>query len=488
MLKRILFSILIFVSHSVEAEDFYVCNSGNGIQHEVADCSTAWDIGDVNSSGSWGPGPDSISFGDTIYLMDVGGSYTESLMIGSDGVAVTNAPGNYPVFSNVTNCVVITDYNTTSISNIACQQTTGHGIVVTATSNLDGVSVDNIYFNNIGDSAFKIYADTSSIIVTNITVSNSMIIDFNLDKSANYRGIELGSTQSGDEGLFVSINITDNFIDGGTTKDGIMVVNPTNTLIAQNEVTNVGHGIRTMMNSTAGDCEGLIIRHNYVHDTSDDSYWIDECDSAENAKVYGNLAINTGDDCFEVSGGIGGTVAGAHIINNTCINPVAACILAPHTNARVTFENNICYFDVAPKWVVPINLPINDSEWHMFVDLIGLNTSHPSSVSSSTFNNNIYYSSTGIYTDGFIAFDVGTCTGGTCFGTESNRGECDSCSGEWYAVDFDTWQTNINVNESESMTLDLRYVPYDYKRAAQKIIEAGLPEEYARKLYPVDKR
>lgn len=39
---------------------------------------------------------------------------------------------------------------------------------------------------------------------------------------------------------------------------------------------------------------------------------------------------------------------------------------------------------------------------------------------------------------------------------------------------------------TQTMTLDLRYVPYDYKTAAGKIIQAGLPEEFAQKLYPTE--
>lgn len=49
-------------------------------------------------------------------------------------------------------------------------------------------------------------------------------------------------------------------------------------------------------------------------------------------------------------------------------------------------------------------------------------------------------------------------------------------------------QAKYILFNTETMTLDLRYVQYDYKSAARKIIAAGLPEEYARKLYPVDKR
>jgi hypothetical protein len=34
------------------------------------------------------------------------------------------------------------------------------------------------------------------------------------------------------------------------------------------------------------------------------------------------------------------------------------------------------------------------------------------------------------------------------------------------------------------MTVDLRFVPYDYKKAAAKILQTGMSEEFAAKLYP----
>lgn len=37
---------------------------------------------------------------------------------------------------------------------------------------------------------------------------------------------------------------------------------------------------------------------------------------------------------------------------------------------------------------------------------------------------------------------------------------------------------------TQSMALELRYMPYDYKTAANKIIQAGLPKAFAEKLYP----
>lgn len=43
------------------------------------------------------------------------------------------------------------------------------------------------------------------------------------------------------------------------------------------------------------------------------------------------------------------------------------------------------------------------------------------------------------------------------------------------------------VCDTKKMTIDLRYVSYDYKAAAEKIRLAGIPEEYARKLYPAEK-
>lgn len=44
------------------------------------------------------------------------------------------------------------------------------------------------------------------------------------------------------------------------------------------------------------------------------------------------------------------------------------------------------------------------------------------------------------------------------------------------------------IYNTETMTIDLRYVEYDFKTAADKIKDAGLPEEFARKLYPLEKR
>ncbi len=40
------------------------------------------------------------------------------------------------------------------------------------------------------------------------------------------------------------------------------------------------------------------------------------------------------------------------------------------------------------------------------------------------------------------------------------------------------------IFNTETMIVDLRFVSYDYKTAAKKILQAGLPEEFAQKLYP----
>lgn len=45
-------------------------------------------------------------------------------------------------------------------------------------------------------------------------------------------------------------------------------------------------------------------------------------------------------------------------------------------------------------------------------------------------------------------------------------------------------QAKFVIFNTENMTLNVRFIPYDFKTAAEKIIQVGLPKTYAQKLYP----
>ncbi len=48
-------------------------------------------------------------------------------------------------------------------------------------------------------------------------------------------------------------------------------------------------------------------------------------------------------------------------------------------------------------------------------------------------------------------------------------------------------QAKYAIWDSDSCRLEIRYVPYDYETASRKIVAAGIPERYARILFPNDK-
>ena len=87
-----LFILLIPSLAQAYTETFYVCRGGDGSQPESANCATAWDEADFNSSGNWANGDSNdgrIGPNDIVYLMDDGGPYTTRLVVQSSGT-----PGN----------------------------------------------------------------------------------------------------------------------------------------------------------------------------------------------------------------------------------------------------------------------------------------------------------------------------------------------------------------------------------------------------------
>lgn len=363
--------------------------------------------------------------GDTVHFGVSGGDFTTGATIDDDNMSLTNCTGESPVFTGMATCVASTDDDGLTISNITCEDITSEAIDITVTANLSDITITNVTLNNLDASCIKLRNGTDGVVVSNLTITDNTVSGFS--QGGGVDCFDLGVLLPGDFTAFERGDISNglisgNVIDGKQTTggaDAILIVNPINVIIEYNDITSGSHGIHTAApGAVAVDCTGTIARYNYIHGSGDDPFWVQGCADATEMLIYGNITVDSGDDCIETSAS--GT---AGYYNNTCANPGGNGIELAGAGAEIISKNNIFYFKTAP--CSDCDGGSGTAFGHHFVALTN------ATEADSVFDSNIYYTP-GSYTHAFRSANL---NGGT-------------------AIDFTTWQGDANVDDSESYILD----------------------------------
>ena len=262
-------------------------------------------------------------------------------------------------------CIDGSDQEYLTFQNLTLEKARTSNLRVDKQTNGGNIIIDMVVSNNAGTHGFHI--DGESAKINTVTIKDSTVTNYARDIGATtYKGIYLDGS-GGDNFTVQRCIITGDIVGPDTNMDrnGIEIITGDDVLIESNEVTGTDHGI-VLKGATSQD---WIIRYNYVHDTADDNLWFVDLNDAD-GKTYYNLFINAADNGADIRDCLNAGL----MANNIFYNSVNWSILPTGADTNVNFKNNIVYraTETTDMYFIYHSTPIG-----------------------STFDNNIYYDSTG---------------------------------------------------------------------------------------------
>lgn len=351
---------------------YYMRADGTAAWDVTSGCglaSTAMSVTEHNNNGSF-------SAGDIIVLCDDGDNYTSTIIPPSSGSSGNNITyqaetGGEPTITGAAYGIRINDKQYLAFSGINISNVTQSGVRVDSTANRSGFTFDDLTISDVWQHAIW-FNTTNGFTASNITISDSLIQNWTRATPS----WSASSDDSSDGGLLGSAAIRINYADtvsvvrntlnmtscartSSSPKcgDAIDFRNSTNVITEYNNVSTDpsssfgggGHGIFHSCSDGVNGCShaGNITRYNYVHQMGDDCFWNDY--SQNNPLYYGNVCINTVDDCFDIRGyssGLPANYGSGTWVNNTCIDYDSSGINSNQKMSGV-FKNNIFIRTVA---------------------------------------------------------------------------------------------------------------------------------------------
>ena len=240
---RIIFIFLFLIPSLAQAytESFYVCDGGNGTAPEAANCATAYDEADFNSSGNWSSSDANdgkIGPNDIVYLMDDGGTFNTALTFQAGGT-----PGK-PITMTVAN---------------------GDDVVITPSSNTNTITIEDDYITIDGDLGHGNDLDRSHLTINATTGDASYIFNIEISNSGSSC-----NTDNGEYFVLDHVTLVGAGSGGSDGRDCIRTCADEFT-ITNNEMSLCGMGFNYEIFDLTGapsTTKNGDISYNIIHDTN----------------------------------------------------------------------------------------------------------------------------------------------------------------------------------------------------------------------------
>jgi len=260
------------------------------------------------------------------------------------------------------------DHDYITVQDIRIDKTNSHGMYVTTSAgDVTNWTVTNINVRNVAEAG--IYFDSSSHNCNSIALTSNIVYYWNREGSDDNRAIYF-SGSGGTSNTIISNTIEGDIGYGSDTNEnnnGIELNGSTSPVIKSNDLTGCDHGI-----VVRAGVAGWNIQYNYVHQTGDDSIFIDSTSST--GVVAYNVLVDSSNNSIDINNGTNGD-AGV-FYNNTMYDSgshTGGLICGGLTSGRHgIFKNNIL---------------VTTGTHYFYIN-------HDATMNACTFDNNYYYGHT----------------------------------------------------------------------------------------------